>query len=300
MRTRIILALVLLLLVLAPGYGLAQEGTPTIQPAPTGTPVPTPTIIPTPTTDPEILVLQAQLEQMRETDSQMLDMVLWAMGVVFTLAVAIVGYNWYVSRLQYERDKRVIKDEILNELSRDINTRIEENATGIHERISRQRSSFDDDLRKSRTELEAVQQRLETRINILNGDLSFIEEDYKNAWVVYRTCLIDLISFFRINADHMDVDTPEFKYKAILMKGVLSTELDHILGCLKTVLNAGYKISQKQSALILEMIGHIPGSVYDDHKLEIEHFISVVQKGIANSDVMLDVKDEDSNPGSTE
>src|SRR5215471_17822225 len=73
----------------------AQTAQPVSTPTPPSipTPIPQPTAIPQP--DPEVLILRAQLEQMRDTDSRILDTVYWALSFVGGLAVLLIGYNWF-------------------------------------------------------------------------------------------------------------------------------------------------------------------------------------------------------------
>lgn len=62
--------------------------------------------------DPEVVALQAQLEQMRRSDERLLQMVNWALSALLTVGLVLVGYSWFSSGRAYDRDKDALRQEL--------------------------------------------------------------------------------------------------------------------------------------------------------------------------------------------
>jgi hypothetical protein len=70
--------------------------------------------------DKEIAVLKAQLDQMKFNDQRMLSTVYWALGLLGTITVAIVGFGWFANFKVYERDKDAMKAALQQEVRKEI------------------------------------------------------------------------------------------------------------------------------------------------------------------------------------
>jgi hypothetical protein len=60
----------------------------------------------------EVLVLQTQNKLIKDYQSSLMDTVLWALGVVCTIAVFIAGFGWWSNFKVYENDKKRLKEEL--------------------------------------------------------------------------------------------------------------------------------------------------------------------------------------------
>jgi hypothetical protein len=100
---------------------------PSIQPAPS------------PTVSADVAVLQAQLDEMRHADEALLSTVHWALGIMATVGIAILGFNFFSNRYRYQHDQRVMREELIDlqreEMAR--RTRI------LEGRFSRRQSAFE-------------------------------------------------------------------------------------------------------------------------------------------------------------
>jgi len=57
-------------------------------------------------------VLEAQLATRESFEDKILGTVYWALGVIVTLGVALLGFGWFGNFKAYERDKKAIHDEL--------------------------------------------------------------------------------------------------------------------------------------------------------------------------------------------
>ncbi len=67
----------------------------------------------------ELAVLRATLEAEREHNSAVLQTVYWSLGVLATIAAALVGFGWLVNFRVYERDKEQLQKTVLDGLSKE-------------------------------------------------------------------------------------------------------------------------------------------------------------------------------------
>ncbi len=70
------------------------------------------TLTPSPSvvgSSPTVAVLQAQVEQQRLYQEQLLQIVLWSIGGVIAVGIVLAGYSWYQNQTVYERDKQTLQ-----------------------------------------------------------------------------------------------------------------------------------------------------------------------------------------------
>lgn len=68
------------------------------------------------TQDSAVIALNAQLSEMRASRQDLLNTVLWALGLAGGTAFLLVGYSWFTNSRSYERDKAAMAGELRNEL----------------------------------------------------------------------------------------------------------------------------------------------------------------------------------------
>ena len=64
----------------------------------------------------EISVLQAQLDTSREYSERLNNTVYWSLGVLVTIAILLIGYNWFANFRIYERDKNALLQQLNNSI----------------------------------------------------------------------------------------------------------------------------------------------------------------------------------------
>lgn len=60
----------------------------------------------------EVARLETEVRLLREFHEHLLATVLWSLGVTLTIAILLVGYNWYNNVRAYERDKEAMQREL--------------------------------------------------------------------------------------------------------------------------------------------------------------------------------------------
>lgn len=94
------------------------------------TPPVTPLAVATPNV--EVEVLKAQTAEMRRSEDRILQTVLWSLAAVGTLAVGLAAFSWYQSSRVYQRDLEKMREQIRDELHKEIKTRF---AVGLKQEL---------------------------------------------------------------------------------------------------------------------------------------------------------------------
>ncbi len=63
---------------------------------------------------PEIAVLKAQLDTMKQFQDSFMSMAQWTLGSAIAVALAMGAFAWYSSKTNYERDKEFLQREVVN------------------------------------------------------------------------------------------------------------------------------------------------------------------------------------------
>jgi len=95
--------------------------------------------------DTEILVLKAQLEDIKEYDKNLLSTVHWSLGIVITTLIVIIGTNWFTTYSQYQKG--------LKEFKQDIEKTVSDETIRIQKAITTSMNQKYDDLVKKDEEL---------------------------------------------------------------------------------------------------------------------------------------------------
>lgn len=63
-------------------------------------------------TSPEVLVLRAQVAQMKESDDRLLSTVHWSLGVTAAVGLALVGFGWFANFKLHDREITTLREEV--------------------------------------------------------------------------------------------------------------------------------------------------------------------------------------------
>jgi hypothetical protein len=85
----------------------------------------------------QLTLLRAQLATMREMNDDLLSTVHLSIGIVLTLALALVGYGWFTNFKVYERDKVALRHELLAVIREDASA-VRESLTTDTARITKE------------------------------------------------------------------------------------------------------------------------------------------------------------------
>jgi hypothetical protein len=64
-----------------------------------------------PSEDNEVILLKAQITSMENHQSQLISIVLWSLSSVIAMALGLAAFNWYTSKVSYEREIQAISQE---------------------------------------------------------------------------------------------------------------------------------------------------------------------------------------------
>jgi hypothetical protein len=99
---------------------------------------------PTPTESQEEKDLKIEIQLLKNFQASLLQTVYWSLGIVFAIALLLVGYNWISANKIFERDKGALKQDVLNsqkQLQADFETRntsfVTSSLTSINESVQR-------------------------------------------------------------------------------------------------------------------------------------------------------------------
>ncbi len=124
---------------------------------------PTPLPIPTPTVDPQVRILQAQLEQMQKDSSRDVAIVAWGFTTLVVLTLVLLGVNWFASR----REKSVFRDQI----QKTVDNQVSKLRTGFEREANNQYARIEKSLEEAnRREIERLQHSfLSLKLDILEA-----------------------------------------------------------------------------------------------------------------------------------
>lgn len=98
------------------------------------------TVSPTATTaavDPEVAVLQAQLEEMRSNNDRLVETVLWSLGGMLTVVIAVIGVIAFFQFRLTDRDKTAIQQELSGRVTEEVAGLRQANAQDLASAIAR-------------------------------------------------------------------------------------------------------------------------------------------------------------------
>ena len=99
-----------------------------------------------------ITVLRTQIEVMQKYDERLLSVVYWSLSGVFLLVILVGGINWFTNYRVYERERDILRDEVLAASTRNI-----ESLNALFERLKEDdQRRLDDEFKTQRNEMHEV------------------------------------------------------------------------------------------------------------------------------------------------
>lgn len=185
-------ALVLILLAVVPVGAAAQE----------------PPATPTATTDPEVAVLQAQLEEMRSSNDRLVDTVLWSLGGMLTVVVAVLGFIALFQIRLSDRDRDSIK--------RELEGSVEEFGVGLRQRVTDLLGEAKSDLAQLRIDNDQyIASKSQETTDRLNREVARLDEKIGATDVRVRET-IELVETEAKESLQRDIDRLETKLVSML------------------------------------------------------------------------------------
>lgn len=122
----------------------------------------------------QIEVLKAQVEVMKSYQDNFLATVYWSLGGVITLAILLIGSNWFINIRNQDKEAELLQDKINNHLN-EINTAL---TASFEEQKNEVNNNFSNESKKLRTEIEEnILYKLATKERKLNHELSILKKD---------------------------------------------------------------------------------------------------------------------------
>ena len=116
----------------------------------------------------EAVALRAQLITMREANNNINQMIGSMMEVGFTIFLGLLAYSWFSSTIAHDRERAILRDEILTGVKKDLNSHLSESmkklAGGLEQTISKSLSDLNEELLRTKYSL------LETQLEISKKD----------------------------------------------------------------------------------------------------------------------------------
>ena len=79
-------------------------------------------------------------------NDRLLTVVFWSLGVVGTVAITFVGFNWFINARSYERDKLALSVQLLGEIKTEISNVQKKLESDLAENLSRNHKIISGDL----------------------------------------------------------------------------------------------------------------------------------------------------------
>jgi CRISPR/Cas system CSM-associated protein Csm2 small subunit len=124
-------------------------------------------------------LLKGELKAIREYHGSLLDTVYWALGIVFSLVLVIIGSSWYANFRLYEADKARQLEEVERKIA-EANSRSARDLQGLSSNLS---DKADRDLlaldNRFSTEIERLRSDIKDSNIRINSDIKELEEAFE-------------------------------------------------------------------------------------------------------------------------
>lgn len=117
-----------------------------------------------------ITKLDAQNKLMREYHDSLIDMVLWSLGVVVTLAIGLAGFNWWANNKLYESDKAELAgkfDAKIKTLHQSVENSLVSKYNELSTELNRISETYNTTIRAEMTEFRSIVDSLKSELTNL-------------------------------------------------------------------------------------------------------------------------------------
>lgn len=165
---------------------------------PTAMPPSATATVPTAMVDPQVRILQAQLEQMQRDSARDVAIIQWGFGTIAILAVALLGFNWFSGRRDKEALQAQISDEIsqrADRLEKDVADRLEKASGAIAARNEENLKMYSDRIADlNRKNISAMNERLDS----MNLSLTEVQAEIAELEHIPSNMLLHSVQAIRI------------------------------------------------------------------------------------------------------
>ncbi len=190
--------------------------------------------------DIEISILKTQLEDIKEYNKNLLSTVQWSIGIVVTMLVVFLGFNWFTTYRQYQKEIDEYKKELVRTISDDtnkfqatltstVNQNFDNLRTKDEELISNKFSSITNELNKIKiAQLESEANYWEMTgvyINAIKSYVRMIDVDPNHSTVEHTlSCLANSITHCQRKLDWLTIQNVEDAMNKTISHQKLLTE----------------------------------------------------------------------------
>jgi hypothetical protein len=180
-------------------------------------------------------------------NQQILETVYWALGIVFLISISLIGYSWFLNFKTYEKDKNIMKNEIIQLLNTEIDKLINEKCD------KRIKIKFEN--------LESDMEELDYKINgeIRTRLLKIITDKKESSYGIFSAC-IDFLGY-----------VPNKRL-------TLETDYDEPLDKILELLRSGYK----PPAILISMFNDVikeTGLIKSSYSNIVKNILNLIENG---------------------
>ncbi len=187
----------------------------------------------------EIQLLHAQLKATKEYQEQFISIIQWSLSAVLAMALGLAAFNWYTSKLSYDRDIKSLRVEnksFHNDLSLQIKEELtKSSAKLLGELETREKSIKSAAVNAIKPDLDALNSKISSqKRTLLNLEYDFKEQQAINAvenkrysWAIREYCYLLKISV-RQGSAHYQVGDILDEIGDLLVKPEISLSADDV------------------------------------------------------------------------
>jgi len=191
--------------------------------------------------DQETLLLKAKLETMEQYQDQFISMVQWSFGAVFAMALGLAAFNWYSSKVSYDRDiqslhleNKTLRAELLALLKKENDV--------ASKRLANELSDCQSNIQAAVTK-DIKQQLADHKNKLLELDFTNTQREAKDAvnekrytWGIYKYCQLLRISV-RQGSDRYEVSEILDTIGELISKPNTSLDAENVTNAVETLKN---------------------------------------------------------------
>lgn len=175
----------------------------------------------------EVILLKAQITSMENHQSQLISIVLWSLSSVIAMALGLAAFNWYTSKVSYEREIHAISQESTAKY-KDLHSEIRSSINEQSQILRSELGSKEEEIKNF--VIEKLQKKFNAQTAMIDGNrLKIIDLQYnlvellaENAmkegratWAIYQYCDLLEISVKQKSDDYRVTEILDHISKAL-------------------------------------------------------------------------------------
>jgi hypothetical protein len=119
----------------------------------------------------EVVVLRAQITEMRRSEDRLLATVHWTLGAVVAIAVGLAAFSWWSSNKLHQQDLQLLKEDVHRQLSEVVERTLADSARKLEEAQRQEMNRLREEMHRLQDEMVAFTMWKVGALRLQSGDV---------------------------------------------------------------------------------------------------------------------------------